>query len=759
VREVLAEASYDTARFRTAWLARCAGDEAAAHDMLWRSVAELWDHVPVSAFLATGTLTIEHAKLVAAHLMGDKPEEGWQVILDGWSEALDTLVFACYRAAPSAFRKVADAGQQWATRGLALVRRRVGEMIEPSTAHDLVTALAELWVRGRMRGTRLRIVDEGGAERVLELTDVAHAGMLALRVDPDVDWKTTLERAVREYPWARFADIAPIVEVAPLQLLAVALANGQRGDLAGPLSVLDRRDDPPQSLLDAARNAVPATSEELSPREFEHQELRRRSAQTVLAIAGVERSLRQGASAPDDLEQLVTFRHAAADRDGALRLIGVLQLLPAARVDAWARARLADDGAAVLAFAALEDATFVLDVLRDGGPIEPTWFEVLGARAIAPLLAAANALRGERAAIARHAFVFAVAAAVSSGTTVDPAWDIELLVAAFEDRPIERAPYGDQLRGATERVLAAIPRERREVILTEAFGPAPMSVVRMLPTIEDDDELDGYLRRAILRGMIDAYAIRLLGARALPALAACGPAARDPAWIRQQAEEALPPEQFATIAAAFETTRGLRWQTIADEAATARAALPAAPCKRIYLLRSASFTWPARDGSRSRLGGRPPAGARTPSGMFHLMTIDLAEVPELAAYYPQARALAVFCTHLTDETQDPEVDAELIELSSLEASGGTLAIFALDVPDAVFSAREHLEPPLRAIRDRIDHADGYLLGAPIWITGKPHQGADEGFIGRIGESLDGRLNFGDGGALYLFTDATIYVGL
>ncbi|MGN6104136.1 MAG: hypothetical protein ACTHU0_03460 [Kofleriaceae bacterium] len=696
----------------------------------------------MSEFLSTGALTVEHSKIVVEHLLHDPPEREWREVLEAWPEALDRLVYACYRAAASPFRQVDSSGQPWARRGLSLVRRRVGEAIEPEMASALVTALAESWVRGQLRGVSIGWVDEQGAEQELVVADLESARELAHRVDPSTSWQTTTEHAVLAHPWERFQDIAPIVERAPLHVLVAALARGPESGLAEPLAVLDRRNDPPDSLLGAAR----------------HEERLPRHAQTLLTVTAVHRSLNQGGSVPDDLEQLVAFAHAAADPTLARRFVEVLRQLPAARVEAWTRARLADDGAVVLAFAAHEDAGLVREVLRTGDRVSPSWFEVLGERVIPTLLGAAGELSDERAAIARHAFVFALAGAVASGSPVDPAWDIELLIAAFEGRPTERAAYRDPLREAIERVLAALPRARRETILDEA-DPAPMCVVRMLPTIHEDDELRGYLRAAIRRGMIDAYAIRMLGDRVLPALRAYGAEARDPAWIREQAREGLSPEQFAAVADAFEAARGRLWQTVSAEAAAARAALPGAACERVYLLQRASFTWPAREGSRSRVGGRAPTGVRAPRGMFHLMTIDLAEVPELAAWYPNAGGLSVFCT----EAPEPDVDAEVIEVPSIagpgRSAGDALAISAVDVPLEVFGDREALEPALRAIRDRIDHAGGYLLGTPTWSSAAEAPRDDEDFLGTIHETLDHRLNFGDGGILYLYKSTSVFESL
>ncbi|MFN0249301.1 MAG: hypothetical protein ACKV2T_20620 [Kofleriaceae bacterium] len=482
---------------------------------------------------------------------------------------------------------------------------------------------------------------------------------------------------MREHSWWKFDDIAPILEAAPLSLVATALAKETRPELARQLAMLDRREDEPSALLAAARELVPGR------------------AQTILAVVAADRALRRGDIVPDELEQLVVFAHTAEAVELAGRFVDVLRRLPADRVNTWARARLDDDGAVVLAFAAHGDDTILRDVLREGGYVEPSLFEVLGAPAIPTLLAAAGTLRDARGARARHAFVFALAGAVAAGVPIDPAWDLELLVAGFEGRPTEREPYNYLLEQALMRVFPALPRPRREVLLNEAIDPAPMCVVQMLSMIESDDELDGYLRSALARGMINAVALRKVGERALPALCAYGPTAPNPAWVREQAEEAFPPEQFAIVAAAFETARGRMWNTIADEAARACSASPSAARTRVYLLEPDSFTWPARDGSRSRLGGRAP-GSRAPSGMFHLMTIDLAEVPELAAWYPKAGALSMFCTRLSEDELDEEPSAEVKELATApappteESDVQSLAIFGIEVPADVFGDPNNL---------------------------------------------------------------------
>ena len=481
----------------------------------------------------------------------------------------------------------------------------------------------------------------------------------------------------------------------------------------------------------------------------------------VLAISAVRHL--GGSAVPGDLEDLVSFARLAPHPPFLRALVSALQRLPAPRVHAWFDRIIDTDGAAMAALGAHFDEARLVEALHGFAPIVVAALSSVGPPALPALLEAMNALPAERAAPVRHAFVFVLAHHVAEGATPPEELDTELLVAAFDGRPIERLRYGHALREATERIVMAMPPERRKAVLEAAYEAAPMSMVPMLQALTDQAELDMYLGKAVVDGLVTSWILSGLGARALPALLAYGSQSTRAAWVRQEAKIGLDREDFATVANVFQG--GEKWRAIEKDVAAAHALDQTAPRLRVYLLEPSNTATPAREGSRSRLGGevhglRPGQIPKDDDGdeLTHILTLDLEDVPELRARYPRASAIALF-TPRPEEGEFAE-DSVVVPLPLSAArtrprgGGEPLAVLGIDVPPEVFGDGHSLAPELHAVRDRLLHASGHVFGRPFWIHDKAADTDGEGFVMQINQQLVDELNLGDG-ALYIYEDAVI----
>ncbi|PKN57541.1 MAG: hypothetical protein CVU56_10465 [Deltaproteobacteria bacterium HGW-Deltaproteobacteria-14] len=762
--------------FPESLIATCGSRDAALADV-WRAVesgAYFVGELSIARFLADGDVDAERAAVVAAGLAKHAtPERRGPEFLPGWGVDLDTVVCRAYAAAPDVFARSEPSYDDWAQLGLAFVRRRRGEEISTALAERVTVALARSCATdGLIRGRGdvvVQYVDGGGEEVTAALVDEASVHRFARRFDPtDAIWPSALEAAVRENRWGRTSDVASALRTMPLGDLVAQLATRSAPEgvsfgryvfvVGETLDLFSARTDPPAALFDAGRalaKAAPGTDLP-SPSVVA----------AILAISGAQRALASSASVASDIEEMVAFSDVLAHRALIGAFLDVLRRLPTERSRAWVAREVARSGAAVVGLAACFDATILREALRGNNRIEPEAFGPLGSAALPELLSAANELPPERAARARHAFVFALAEAARAGTPPGEELDVDLVVAAFDGRPMERESYGMRLREATEFLFAAMPEARRRPLMMLALDTAPMSAVAMLPTIESDAELDAYLAVALPDGIITDHVLRQLGPRAIAALRAHGPKAKNVSWVREAACHGLSAEDFAKVADVF--VPGCKWRAIEADAARARAAHPDAPPCRVYLLERASFDYPAREGTLSRLGGSVrglrkgdiPTDANG-ERQSHVLTLDLEDVPELRTMYPNARALALFCPRWEDGENFE--DSALIEISEPAMSARrdsavqdrALAVFGIDVPARVFDDARSVE--LDAVHYRIRCAGGHVLGRPMFIYDKPYDEDDTGFVCQIGDELTDELNVGFG-SIYVFRDAVFMQG-
>ncbi len=170
---------------------------------------------------------------------------------------------------------------------------------------------------------------------------------------------------------------------------------------------------------------------------------------------------------------------------------------------------------------------------------------------------------------------------------------------------------------------------------------------------------------------------------------------------------------------------------------------------------------PLREGSLSRVGGPGFAlGDRHPSHeqlpMTHVFTLDLEDLPELRARFPDARALALYVSEPRgNDASDPDTDeTALVTLGHTDIARGEAAPGALDLPlkglratrlvvaESTFGSPSADPKLLRAL----SALPGYAGGRPFWLQ-EPQDGA--GFILQFSSKL-APLNLGDAGTMYVF---------
>ena len=733
-------------------------------DRMWPCIA--LSHAPIDA---------ARAATLAEHLVRARPESAQLALVPCWSVHLDALVMRAYTLQPEAFDSRAERLPAWAQRGLALVQRRRGRSVPAELAAEVALALAATFPAGGPFGSTFAYVD-AGRELSLTIENIHDLRRFAALVDAETAhgaaWSQALSRSVGDNRWYSIDSVAPVLQEIPLerlveqlaarrapsdeeQLAARSILRGRSPELAMPeaVSLLRARADPAEELTAAAERLASSGADSA------------RAVTTLLVSMAASRAATNAAVAPTAavLERLVSLEVTVDHRVLTDLLIAAARALPAESVRAWAQRAMPESAAAAVLLAAHFDRALFDASLREGPPPSPRAVGSVGAPALAPLLAA-NAVAASdeaRQAQIRHGLVFVLDEMVRAGTPPDEALDLELLVAAFEGRPLERAEYRHTMQAATERIFRAMPVERRRPILREARAVAPMSVSAMLPSTENDAELDEWLGHAIRHGHVNSLMFERLGVRAVAPLLAHAASSTQMPWVHDEAKRGLGSEVFAQVADAF--VPGSKWRPIEADFERALAALPNAPRRRVYLLEPASMAFSAREGSLSWLGG-PPLGIRKAdipesSGgepQRLVLTLDLADVPELAARHPDAQAIALFCPALEGGNAD---DATWITVArgagsrgGPASSGTALAVRGFDVPSVVFTAPEHeLGSEARAALDRVRHASAHIFGQPFWIHRE--RGADDGFWMQVDDALvGGEFPFD---ALFLFPDGVV----
>ncbi|NUP10203.1 MAG: hypothetical protein HOW73_29485 [Polyangiaceae bacterium] len=742
------------------------GVSAEIADELWQAVERdavfVDDDISLCIALTHAPMDAARATMLVEHLARATPESAHLAVLPCWSVRLDALVHRAYEASPEPFETRAARLPTWARHGLALVQRRQGKQVPAEIAREVALGLASSFPCGGPFGWTFRYLDEG-RETSITVAGVDELRRFATIVDAEtaesVAWSEALARSVDENRWHTITSIAPVLRELPLQRLVEQLgarhspSDEQRladrsviggrtpeFSMAEAVSLLETRDDRPEDLVAQAEHLTNAHGG--------------RAATTLLAVFAAARG------APV-IERLVSLDVVADHRLLAEMLIRAARGLPVDAVRRWAERAIPKSSAGVVLLGAHFDRGLFEQALREGPSPSPRAIGFVGAPALAPVLEAISgkARDEERQARIRHGLVFLLDDLRRAGTPPSEELDLELLVAAFDGRPLERAEYRHTMQAATERLVGAMPLERRRAILHEARSTAPMSVSAMLPSIESDGELDEYLAYAIQRGYVNSWIFELLGSRAIGPLLRHASSSTQMPWVHDEAKRGLPSDIYAKVAGAF--VPGSKWRLVEADFERALAAMPDVPRTRVYLVEPASMAYSAREGSRSRLGG-PAYGvakADVPEDMDgqpqrHVFTLDLADVPELAARHPGIEAIALFCPGLEGNAED----ATWIEIPRLPAARGraaanatALAVRGFDVPNTVFTAPDHeLGTEALAVLDRIHHAGAHIFGRPFFIHAT---GGSDGFLMQVNNALAVDQYAFD--SLYLFDDGEV----
>ena len=165
----------------------------------------------------------------------------------------------------------------------------------------------------------------------------------------------------------------------------------------------------------------------------------------------------------------------------------------------------------------------------------------------------------------------------------------------------------------------------------------------------------------------------------------------------------------------------------------------------------------------NRLGGLPPGVSAEDWPTFddepmeHLVTLDLATMPELQAQQGGARTLSFFC-HSPDhnEAYEPGTGQTAV-LTGGDGDGAApegvevrpekhFEAVRIEVPAGVFSARSG---KLRELHDAIYKMGGRALGEPIWL--QQDEGGSDGFVMQFDETFVD-MNLGDSGIMYVYAD-------
>ncbi|MFY0531924.1 hypothetical protein [Nannocystis pusilla] len=234
-----------------------------------------------------------------------------------------------------------------------------------------------------------------------------------------------------------------------------------------------------------------------------------------------------------------------------------------------------------------------------------------------------------------------------------------------------------------------------------------------------------------------------------PLLRAIGDAPAENTFMKEL-DRALAPAVFAAVKEGL----GKAVETPEQELRRLAASVPG-PKVRIYRLRRGEDE-PAAD-SVARIGGTPRGVVTAPvdrkEPMTHILTLDLAQLPELAASHPGARSLSLY---LPDpDTAERHRHGTLVWTTEAElgrAPGSiedavTLLVEAFDVPEQIFGGRD-LEGAAKRVRRIVYGSAGFVGGGPLWLQdGDP--GVDPSFLFQFDESL-AYINLGDSGVMYVF---------
>lgn len=370
--------------------------------------------------------------------------------------------------------------------------------------------------------------------------------------------------------------------------------------------------------------------------------------------------------------------------------------------------------------------------------------------AIVPLAAeqAANTTSVKSAAGYREAILYVLARAAAW----DPSWDVHV---HLDQIPFS---YGGSKVEPVLAMLQGLPLARHEAILRrnmERCADEPWRLVRCLRIDSSEALMEevfaGVLARhkTVTSGSLGS-GLRALDTRVVaPLLRAFGATPAEGTLMREL-ERALDDEAFAQLEAGL----GRPIETKEQELRRLADGLPG-PKIRVYRLKRGES--PVGD-TVARIGGQPRGVVSPPEHagepMQHVITLDLAQLPELAAQHPGIRSLSLY----VPDPDDAEAHEEGVivwthedELGSADGStdgAAALVVEGFDVPEALFGRAT--EGDLKRVRELLYGSSGHVRGGPLWLQ-DGFEGIDADFLLQFDESLC-HINLGDMGVMYVFGD-------
>lgn len=481
----------------------------------------------------------------------------------------------------------------------------------------------------------------------------------------------------------------------------------------------------------------------------------------VLTIVGVERAHAAGQAIPTEVDAHFDLdRVFESDPELVVRLRGALAALGPARAHAVIRAALAKEYW-------YGRAAAVVDVHFDPALVEEAFARFAGGNygvdagllgfcgpAIVPLAAQAQArTRDEKHRAAwGEASLYVLARASAAGQGWDPALDEHIQLDQI------RFSYGGSKVDPVLAMLDRLPLPRWvRVVETnrERCEDEPWRLVRVLRADAPPQLLDMVFetlmarRQSVESGSLGER-LRRLGLEIVPPLLrALGDAPAENTFIKEL-ERATTPEVFAAIKAGL----GKAIETPEQELRRLAASVPG-PTIRVYRL-SRGAGEPAA-GSVARIGGVPRGVVDVPidrdEPMEHIITLDLAQLPELAARRPGVRSASLYLPEPSSGGRHRQGrlvwtrEDELARAPGSTAGATALVVEAFDVPRSIFEGGE-LAGAAARVRGLVYQSHGYVGGGPLWLQDGP-PGVDPGFVFQFDEGLCD-INLGDMGVMYVF---------
>lgn len=353
----------------------------------------------------------------------------------------------------------------------------------------------------------------------------------------------------------------------------------------------------------------------------------------------------------------------------------------------------------------------------------------------------------------------ALAIMIIIGESPSPLDEAELQVLA----PLGPAllQFGPSGKGASPPIglnmLKKLPPAQRVALLRHALPrlERPVAVFALLAAVKQQDFLLEATRRMLAkRDTLEPYddfaeGVRAVGPELLAAAASEAPLS---AALQSRVERALGPLQWQRFCALSQVAAP-NW--LEKLRAVSREEADADTTKVVLLepaWRAAEVGLSTRAGSLSRVGGPGPVTVPSGSGepMDHVLTIDLAELPELASGYPGAVALSLFVQNKRAGCYDQMQLVPLTQVPEPWPSSDQqqpLVLIPIEVPSSVFSRRASPSPS-EELRRLLSGTSGWALGAPLGVQREP---AGDDFLMQLHERLE--LNCGDCGAVYVFSNS------